>query len=166
MVHFWSSRSLRFPIRENGCIVRYETLHLSPLDVIRKFRKLYDNLALYQLRNFYLEQEVISDSQIFDNSYIKLTYLLSYYPEFVSSLPRMLCTRPQISKILVRLRSFGLEIRDLYSGNFLRDDILDFIKGNNVVVSNFRKNTFQKVLDKNKSKKYKESYARSKGIIY
>lgn len=166
MVNFWSSRSFRFPIRERGNIVRYETLHLSPLDVIRKFRKLYDNLALYQLRNFYLEQEVISDSNIFDNSYIKLTYLLSYYPEFVSSLPRMLCTRPQISKILVRLRSFGLEIRDLYAGNVLRDDILDFVKGNNVVVSNFRKNTFQKVLDKNKSKKYKESYARSKGIIY
>ena len=168
MVKFWSSRPFRFPIRDHdNKIIHYETLHLTPLEVIKKFERLYDNLALFQLRNMYLEQEIISEnaSSLFCSRFHMLEYLLSYYPGFVHSLKGCLSTHKDYQDLMIPLESFGLLPIDLYSKNSLRPALLSFLKSN-FIVNNFRMNCVQKVHDKSKSKKFKEHYARQKGIIY
>lgn len=166
-VKYWSSRDFTVPVRSSdGTVLSYDVVRLSPLQVIRKFRHIYDNLKLYQLRNFYLEQEVISQSSLFSGTKSTLTYLLSYYPEFVHQLPSLLLTDTQKVILEHLLSSFGLHLDDLYFGNLLRQDIFDFIISDNLVFDNHVISTLQKVRDKSKSKKFKESYARSKGIIY
>lgn len=166
-VKYWSSRDVVVPVRGSaGTIISYDVVRLSPLQVIRKFRRIYDNLKLYQMRNFYLEQEVISQTQFFPNIYATLTYLLSYYPEFVHDLPALLVSDAQVMRLNAVLNGFGLSVPDLYYGNMLRQNILDFIKSDNLISKNHVISTLQKVRDKSKSKKFKEAYARKKGIIY
>lgn len=166
-VNYWSSRDVVVPVRSrDGTVVSHDVVRLSPLQVIRKFRRIYDNLKLYQLRNFYLEQEIISSTELFPNIYATLTYLLSYYPEFVYDLPALLVSNAQVVRLNSVLSGFGLSVPDLYYGNCLKQDILDFIKSDNLISRNHVISTFQKVRDKSKSKKFKEVYARKKGIIY
>lgn len=166
-VKFWSCRDVSVPVRSpEGAIISHSVVRLTPLQVIRKFRRIYDNMKLYQLRNFYLEQEVVSQSQLFTSVKSSLTYLLSYYPEFVHSLPSLLMFNVQKIHLNTQLESFGLSLTDLYFGNCIKQDVVDFIKSNNVVASNHIISTLQKARDKSKSKKFKETYARSKGIIY
>ncbi len=166
-VKFWSSHDVSVPVRSHdGTLLYHTVVRLSPLQVIRKFRRIYDNFKLYQLRNFYLEQEIISKTNLFNSLKSTLTYLLSYYPEFVHELPPVLMSYSQKGLIRAQLSSFGLDLSDLYSGNCLNNDIVDFVKSENLVYKNHVISTLQKVLDKSKSKKFKESYARLKGIIY
>ena len=166
-VKYWSSRDFVVPVRDPyGNIISHDVVRLSPLQVIRKFRRIYDNLKLYQMRNFYLEQEIISQTQLFPNIYATLTYLLSYYPEFVHDLPALLVSNAQVMRLNSVLVGFGLSVPDLYYGNMLKQNIIDFIKSDNLISKNHVISTFQKVLDKSKSKKFKETYARKKGLIY
>ena len=95
-----------------------------------------------------------------------LTYLLSYYPEFVHRLPALLMFNTQKIALQNQLSSFGLSLTDLYSGNCIKQEVIEFIKSDNIVRNNHLVSTLQKVRDKSKSKKFKETYARSKGIIY
>ena len=159
-VKYWSSHDVTVPVRS------YDVVRLTPLQVIRKFRRIYDNMKLYQLRNFYLEQEVISQTKLFSGVKATLTYLLSYYPEFVHNLPSLLMFNTQKIAIDSELQSFGLSLTDLYFGNCIKQDVIEFIKSDNIVSSNHIVSTLQKVSDKSKSKKFKETYARQKGIIY
>lgn len=166
-VKYWSSHDVTVPVRSrDGSIIGHDVVRLSPLQVIRKFRRIYDNLKLHQLRNFYLEQEIISQSKLFSGVKATLTYLLSYYPEFVHSLPALLMFNTQKIVLQNQLSSFGLSLTDLYSGNCIKQDVIEFIKSDNIVRNNHLVSTLQKVRDKSKSKKFKETYARSKGIIY
>lgn len=166
-VKYWSSHDITVPVRScDGSVLSYDVVRLSPLQVIRKFRHIYDNLKLYQLRNFYLEQEIISESSLFSSVKSTLTYLLSYYPEFLYHLPTLLLFNTQKIRLDSELSSFGLRLDDLYSGNCLRSDIYDFIKSDNLISKNHVISTLQKSRDKSKSKKFKELYARFKGIIY
>lgn len=166
-VKYWSSRDVVVPVRgRDGTIISHDVVRLSPLQVIRKFRRIYDNLKLYQMRNFYLEQEIISQTQLFPNIYATLTYLLSYYPEFVHDLPALLVSNAQVMRLNSVLGGFGLSVPDLYYGNMLKQNIIDFIMSDNIINKNHVISTFQKVRDKSKSKKFKESYARKKGFIY
>jgi hypothetical protein len=166
-VKYWSSRDVVVPVRGcDGTIISHDVVRLSPLQVIRKFRKIYDNLKLYQMRNFYIEQEVISQTQLFPNIYATLTYLLSYYPEFVHDLPALLVSNAQVMRLNALLCGFGLQVPDLYYGNMLKQNIVDFIKSDNLISKNHVISTLQKARDKSKSKKFKEIYARRKGIIY
>lgn len=166
-VKYWSSRDVVVPVRgRDGTVISHDVVRLSPLQVIRKFRRIYDNLKLYQMRNFYLEQEVISHTQLFPNIYATLTYLLSYYPMFVHDLPALLVSNAQVMRLNSVLEGFGLSVPDLYYGNMLKQTIIDFIKSDNLISKNHVISTLQRVRDKSKSKKFKESYARKKGIIY
>ncbi|CRI74533.1 Uncharacterised protein [Chlamydia trachomatis] len=166
-VKYWSSHDVTVPVRSHdGTLISYDVVRLTPLQVIRKFRCIYDNMKLYQLRNFYLEQEVISQTKLFSGVKATLTYLLSYYPEFLRKLPALLMFNTQKIALDYKLKSFGLSLDDLYYGNCIKHDVIEFIKSDNLVCSNHIVSTLQKVRDKSKSKKFKETYARSKGIIY
>lgn len=166
-VKYWSSRDVTVPVRSSdGSVLYHDTVRLTPLQVIRKFRRIYDNMKLHQLRNFYLEQEIISQSLLFSGVRSMLTYLLSYYPEFVHRLPALLMFNTQKIALQNQLSSFGLSLTDLYSGNCIKQEVIEFIKSDNIVRNNHLVSTLQKVRDKSKSKKFKETYARSKGIIY
>lgn len=166
-VKYWSSQDFTVPVRSrDGTVLCYDVVRLTPLQVIRKFRRIYDNMKLYQLRNFYLEQEVISQTKLFSGVKATLTYLLSYYPEFVSNLPALLMFNSQKIALDYKLKSFGLSLDDLYFGNCIKQDVIEFIKSDNPVSYNHIVSTLQKARDKSKSKKFKETYARSKGIIY
>ena len=82
---YWSSHDFTVPIRSHdGTVLSYDVVRLTPLQVIRKFRRIYDNMKLYQLRNFYLEQEVISQTKLFSGVKATLTFLLSYYPNIMT----------------------------------------------------------------------------------
>lgn len=109
---------------------------------------------------------LISQTQLFPNIYATLTYLLSYYPEFVCELPALLVSNAQVLRLNSVLECFGLSVPDLYYGNMLKQNIIDFIKSDNLISKNHVISTLQKVRDKSKSKKFKETYARKKGIIY
>lgn len=174
MLKFWCSRSFDFPERDSfgNLTGRYVSRKLTPRQYLESLDRLYSNLELYKLSKFYAEQEELLDGSrnmyneyLFTQRFQAKIYLLSYYPEFVHSLPRVLT--PDIDRIALerQLNSFGLGIFDIYSGLELSPAVLDFLRNNHIAM-NFRVNTTQKCVDRNKSKKYKEFYARKKGIIY
>lgn len=173
MLKYWCSRSFDVPERNDlGELTgRFVPRRLSPRQYIECLDRLYSNLDLFKLSKFYAEQEELCDGSrntyneyLFTNSYQARVYLLTYYPEFVHSLPRVL-TPFNRSDIIPALRSFGLDIDDLYIGCRLSPTVLDYFT-NNCISMHFRVNTTQECVDRNKSKKYKEFYARQKGIIY
>lgn len=173
MLKYWCSRSFDVPERDNlGYLTgRYVTRKLSPRQYIECLDRLYSNLALFQLSKFYAEQEVFLDGShntynesLFTNSFQARIYLLSYYPEFVHHLPRVLSPFNR-NDLSVKLSSFGLLIDDIYNGCYLSSVVLDYLRNNDISML-FRVNTTQKCVDRNKSKKFKEFYARKKGIIY
>ena len=174
MLKYWCSRS--FDVPERDCLGnltgRYVSRKLSPRQYIDCLDRLYSNLELYKLSKFYAEQEDLLDGSrntyneyLFTNRYQAKIYLLTYYPEFVHSLPRVLTPAVNRFELNRQLNNFGLGISDIYNGLELSPAFFDFFF-NNCISMNFRVNTTQKCADRNKSKKYKEFYARQKGIIY
>lgn len=174
MLMYWCSRSFDVPERDNNGVLtgRYVSRKLTPRQYIECLDRLYSNLELYKLSKFYAEQEELLDGSrntyneyIFTNRYQAKAYLLSYYPEFVHNLPRVLT--PAVDRFILdrQLNTFGLGIADIYNGLELSSAFLDFMYNNDINM-HFRVNTTQKCVDKNKSKKFKEFYARQKGIIY
>lgn len=124
------------------------------------------------MSKFYAEQQELLDGSrntyneyLFTQRFQAKIYLLSYYPEFVHSLPRVLTPAVNRFELNRQLNNFGLGISDIYNALVLSPAVLDFLY-NNSINMNFRVNTTQKCIDRNKSKKYKEFYARQKGIIY
>ena len=174
MLKYWCSRSFDVPERDNlGHLTgRYVSRKLSPRQYIECLDRLYSNLELYKLSKFYAEQEFLLDGScntyneyLFTQLYQAKIYLLSYYPEFVHSLPRVLTLTVDRLSLIRKLKTFGLGISDIYSGLELSPAVLDFLCNNSIAMY-FRVNTTQKFIDRNKSKKFKEFYARQKGIIY
>lgn len=174
MLKYWCSRSFDVPERDtNGVLTgRYVSRKLSPRQYIECLDRLYSNLELFKLSKFYAEQEVLLDGShntynefIFTQRYQAKIYLLSYYPEFVHSLPRVLTSSVDRLSLDRQLNTFGLGIADIYNCLELSPAVLDFLYNNDINM-HFRVNTTQKCVDRNKSKKYKEFYARQKGIIY
>jgi hypothetical protein len=84
----------------------------------------------------------------------------------VHDLPALLVSNAQVMRLNALLCGFGLQVPDLYYGNMLKQNIVDFIKSDNLISKNHVISTLQKARDKSKSKKFKEIYARRKGIIY
>lgn len=138
---------------------------LRPIQYIRLCRLLYEEFDKLQLAKFYSEQEVIADANILTNNTNKQLYYISLYPEFAHNLPKVLGNNAQRIVVNNHLRSFGLCVNDIYEGDSLVYGITDFWK-NNSIVSTHRVSTDYRIKDKNKSKKFKEYYARQKGIIY
>jgi hypothetical protein len=174
MLKYWCSRSFDVPERDNlgNLTGRYVSLRLTPRQYIECLDRLYSNLELYKLSKFYAEQQELLDGSrntyneyLFTQRFQAKIYLLSYYPEFVHSLPRVLTPAVNRFELNRQLNNFGLGISDIYNGLELSPAVLDFLY-NNTINMNFRVNTTQKCIDRNKSKKYKEFYARQKGIIY
>lgn len=173
MLKYWCSRAFNVPERDNlgNLTGRYVSRKLTPRQYIECLDRLYSNLELYQLSKFYAEQQVFLDGShntynefLFTNHIQARVYLLSYYPEFVHTLPRVL-TPFNRSDVSSKLSTFGLQIDDIYNGCYLSKVVLDYLYNNDIFM-HFRVNTTQKCIDRNKSKKYKEFYARQKGIIY
>ena len=151
---------------------RYVSRRLTPRQYINCLDRLYSNLELYKLSKFYAEQEELLDGSqntyneyLFTQRYQAKIYLLTYYPEFVHSLPRVLTPAVNRFELNRQLNTFGLGLCDIYNGVKLSSTVLDFLHNNDINM-HFRINTTQKCIDRNKSKKYKEFYARQKGIIY
>ena len=174
MLKYWCSRAFDVPERDNlgNLTGRFVSRKLSPRQYIECLDRLYSNLELYKLSKFYAEQEELLDGSrntyneyLFTNRFQAKIYLLTYYPEFVHSLPRVLTPAVNRFELNRQLNNFGLGISDIYNGLELSASVLDFLR-NNCIAMNFRVNTTQKCIDRNKSKKYKEFYARQKGIIY
>mgnify|MGYP000559137839 CR=1 FL=1 len=171
MLKYWCSRSFEVPERDNlgNLTGRFVSRKLSPRQYIECLDRLYSNLALYNLSKFYAEQEVLLDGSrnsynqyLFTDRFQAKMYLLTYYPELVHSLPKFLHLVLISICLIGSLDTFGLGLSDLYNGLKLSDSVLDFLR-NNCISMNFRVNTTQKCIDRNKSKKYKEFYARKKG---
>ena len=174
MLKYWCSRSFDVPERDDlGKLTgRFVSCKLSPRQYIECLDRLYSNMELYKLSKFYAEQEELLDGSrntyneyLFTNRYQAKIYLLTYYPEFVHSLPRVLAPAVNRFELNRQLNNFGLGISDIYNGLELSPAFFDFFF-NNSIAMHFRVNTTQKCIDRNKSKKYKEFYARQKGIIY
>ena len=174
MLKYWCSRAFDVPERDNlgNLTGRFVSRKLSPRQYIECLDRLYSNLELYKLSKFYAEQECLLDGSrntyneyLFTQRFQAKIYLLTYYPEFVHSLPRVLTPAVNWFDLNRQLNNFGLGISDIYDGLELSPAVLDFLR-NNCISMNFRVNTTQKCIDRNKSKKYKEFYARQKGIIY
>lgn len=174
MLKYWCSRPFDVPERDSlgNLTGRFVSRKLSPRQYIEFLDRLYSNLELYKLSKFYAEQEELLDGSrnvyneyLFTQRYQAKIYLLTYYPEFVHSLPRLLTPVVDMFDLNRQLNNFGLSILDIYNGLELSPAVLDFLR-NNCISMQFRINTTQKCVDRNKSKKYKEFYARKKGIIY
>ena len=85
MVSFWCSFDIQYPIFINGVFSgQYDSIRLTPRSYLVLLNKLYDNIKLYALRKFYLNQSAVLSSVDTITHYC--WYVLLDYPEEVFQL--------------------------------------------------------------------------------
>ncbi|AXH74162.1 MAG: replication initiator protein [Microviridae sp.] len=161
MVSFWCSFDIPYPIFVDGVFTgKYDLIRLTPRSYLVLLNKLYDNIKLYALRKFYLNQSaVLSDVH---NMTHYCWYLLLDYPEECFDLfNRRFMTLEEFNDY-VKLRPFLQSLKcvhgDFYdpNGRMLRL-FIDFVRCSPLMAS-YKCSIRDKFLKDSKKKYYNELF--------